>query len=138
MNIDFSSSEESPANYFKDVVFLDSNGNETIITELSFGDDVETIGPYQFYNFTSLKRINFNNVKYIGESAFENCPLDTEFVIPNTVLKIGKAAFKGCGNIINLTIHTVSVCVLNSTISISICIFNIIRKIFRKHTLLMC
>lgn len=94
----------SPAAYFKDVVFRDENNGFEKVTEISFNDTVESIPAYQFYNFSSLEKINFNNVKYIGDRAFAKCALEENFVIPNTILKIGQAAFASCKNVVNLTI----------------------------------
>lgn len=47
-----------------------------------------------FYNQVSLTKIALpKNIKQIGMSAFENCPIETLF-IPNTVKQIGTYAFK--------------------------------------------
>ena len=47
-----------------------------------------------------------NTVKYIGESAFENCESLTKIVIPASVVKIEDCAFKSCSELKNAVMTT--------------------------------
>ena len=46
--------------------------SDTKLVSLSFGNDIDSIPPYAFVSCDSLKIIDFNNVKVIGENAFRS------------------------------------------------------------------
>lgn len=56
------------------------------------------IGPYAFYNCSTLKQVWFSNCNTIGNSAFQNCFLLTQISFPNCTI-IGDYAFYGCQTI---------------------------------------
>ena len=66
-------------------------------TELIFGNNIEKIGSYTFYNCDSLTSITIpDSVTLIGEWAFYECTSLTSISIPNSVTSIGSFAFWDC------------------------------------------
>jgi uncharacterized repeat protein (TIGR02543 family) len=74
------------------------------ITSVKFGQFIESIPAYTFYNCTSLQSVEFSNrVTSIGDSAFYGCrALDVS--IPDTVTTIGESAFANCDSIASIVI----------------------------------
>lgn len=68
--------------------------NLTALEEVVLPKSLTRIGVGAFENCTSLKKINLENVKFINEKAFYNCPLE-ELNFASTV-SIGNYAFANC------------------------------------------
>ena len=70
-----------------------------------FGESVEKIPAYLFYNCTGLTSVTIgSSVTSIGNSAFEYCTGLTSVTIPDSVTSIGGEAFFGCEGLTSLTI----------------------------------
>lgn len=67
----------------------------TATSEVTFPDATETIDEYAFYKIPGLSRLDLNNVKTIGRSAFYGCPL-TEVNFGKALTSIGDQAFMQC------------------------------------------
>ena len=88
------------------------------LTSITIPNSVVSIGDSAFYSCRSLENISVdkNNQCYSSEngilfnkdkSALIQYPIkkiDTQYTIPNSVTNIGKRAFWGCGNLINIII----------------------------------
>ncbi len=71
------------------------------LKEVVLPSTLTKIGTYAFYNCKNLVNINLENVKFINESAFENCALtDLNFNVLNA---IGNNSFKN-NKLINVTL----------------------------------
>ena len=69
--------------------------------------DMESIPVNYFKNHSSLEKVsNFENIKIIGNSAFENCSNLKEIKLDN-VEKIGDNAFKGCISLTSITLNNI-------------------------------
>ncbi len=67
------------------------------VENVTFGDKVQVIPGYLFYNCTGLKNLNLgNSVSTIGAWAFAGCTAIEYVKIPASVEKICKSAFFGC------------------------------------------
>ncbi len=74
-------------------VFYNAGKEENGIT-VTFGDSVQKIPAYAFYNCTSLTSVTIGNgVTSIGGSAFSGCASLTSVTIPDSVTSIGSSAF---------------------------------------------
>ena len=75
-------------------------------TSITFGDEVEHIPAYLCFNFNGeLRNIVIpDNVKTIGEEAFEGCEKLISVKLGNGLTEIGKAAFNGCRSLNSITI----------------------------------
>ncbi|MDE6369569.1 MAG: leucine-rich repeat domain-containing protein [Muribaculaceae bacterium] len=65
------------------------------IKEFNAPDALETIGNGAFYQ-TSIATVNLNNVKTVGESAFEECKSLSTVDFGTALENIGSNAFQGC------------------------------------------
>lgn len=75
------------------------------ITSVKFGQFIESIPAYTFYNCTSLQAVEFSNcVTAIGDSAFYGCRT-LDISIPDTVTTIGESAFANCDSIASIVIN---------------------------------
>ncbi len=64
------------------------------LTYIEFGDSLEKIGDYAFYNLQNLSTVKLgSNVKEIGSFAFGNCVNLTSFVTTSTIETINEATF---------------------------------------------
>ena len=75
------------------------------LTTIKSLSSINEIGSFAFRNCINLKNVfSFDNVKEIGENAFSNSYLLESGMMnfSNKLLKIGKAAFKGCVSIENM------------------------------------
>ncbi|MDE6566014.1 MAG: leucine-rich repeat domain-containing protein, partial [Clostridia bacterium] len=89
-----------------------------VITQIEIQRNTLTIGDYAFYGCSNLQELNWReNGKYeidvdvekIGNCAFAECNLLSEFVIPSTVTTIGAGMLQGCDKINKIIIpETVS------------------------------
>ncbi|MBR5984303.1 MAG: leucine-rich repeat domain-containing protein, partial [Bacteroidales bacterium] len=101
-----------------------------MLTSVTIGNLVTSIGYYAFYGCSGLTTVNFNatnctsigssvwslcsslstltigeNVRYIPYSAFSGCSgLTGALTIPNSVTSIGNSAFSGCIGLTSLTV----------------------------------
>ena len=79
--------------------------NKENITEVIFGDKVQTIPENLFLGCTGLNSVNLSqSVVSIGGSAFSGCIGLTSIIIPQSVTTIGVGAFKDCTKLKELTI----------------------------------
>ena len=73
-------------------------GNNSNITTVNFGDNVEYIPSYVFVGCTGLTSITIpNSVITINSSAFASCSNLTEVTLGNSVANINGGAFSNCG-----------------------------------------
>ena len=69
----------------------------TMLTSVTLGENVTSIGKYAFYNCTGLSEITIpDGVTSIGDYAFYNCTELSEITIPEAVTSIGNYAFYNC------------------------------------------
>ena len=78
------------------------------ITSLNVHPDTVIIADYAFESSYKplLTSVVFegNNLKFIGDGAFSDCPLNIDFVIPDSVVSIGYGAFYGCTSLTSVVI----------------------------------
>jgi hypothetical protein len=67
----------------------------------TFPPQTSEIGAYAFSILSNLSGISVNNLSYIGDNAFEFCPL-TGIDLPNTLTYVGSRAFNVCTKIKNI------------------------------------
>ena len=73
--------------------------------QVQFGDGVERIPAYLFYNCTGLTSVTIpDSVTSIGSDAFYGCTGLTSVTIPDSVTSIGSSAFSGCTGLTSVTI----------------------------------
>ena len=82
-------------------------GNKSTLTDIVFGDQLQTLSPYMFAN-AGIKanqngeyRLRLNKVTSIGKSAFRNTGI-THLTIPSYVTFIDDHAFAGCESLIEV------------------------------------
>ena len=79
--------------------------SEDLITTVTIGNGVTSIGDYAFYDFDILAKVSIPyGVTKIGNSAFELCRELSEINLPNSLTAIGSSAFKFCHSLTNVTI----------------------------------
>ena len=79
--------------------------SEDLITTVTIGNGVRSIGDYAFYYFDKLAKVSIPyGVTKIGNSAFENCYKLSEINLPNSLTVIWNSAFKHCHRLTNVTI----------------------------------
>ena len=84
-----------------DAPFAASNQS---ITSFVFGNKVDSIPAYLCSGMKITSIDIPNNIKYIGNNAFEYCTEITSVNIPNSVISIGKYAFNGCAGLTSVNI----------------------------------
>ena len=80
----------------------------TVLKTVSIPSQVKEIGKQAFKNCTNLQNVDFShadNLKVIGESAFQKSGISGNLVIPNSVETIDKWAFGECLSISAITIQ---------------------------------
>ena len=79
--------------------------NGLLVEDLAIPDGVECVGPYAFYNCSSLTSVTMpDSVVSIGVEAFYNCSGLASVTIGNGVTSIGDSAFYGCSGLTSVTI----------------------------------
>lgn len=74
---------------------------------------ISSIGVFSFYNCSNLNEVVFESGDkslQIGASAFADCSSLTSILIPSNTKNILNGAFKGCYNLTEVTIDSVSIC----------------------------
>ena len=67
------------------------------------GNNVKSIGEKAFQNCSSLKNVTMgNSVQNIGNNVFYGCSLLQSIVIPISVTSIGDEAFSGCSSLLDV------------------------------------
>lgn len=80
------------------------SGNKSI-TSITIPNSVTSINSKAFYNCSKLANVTIGtSVKFIGDSAFEECVALTSINIPNSVTSIGNRAFYSCDILSAVTI----------------------------------
>lgn len=77
------------------------------VVEITFNDELESIGLCAFNNATLLKTINFSTLSSlisIGNAAFNNCDSLVKVNLPTSVVKLGATSFGNCNNLKELFI----------------------------------
>ena len=81
----------------------DFNRNNPYLKKLTI-TDADNFGRWSFYNNSSLKTVNLNNVKRIGDWAFAYCDGITKIELPRETEFIGMNAFRYCHNLSEIKI----------------------------------
>ena len=73
---------------------------------LTIPDGITSIGDYTFYNFQRITGVSFpsNSLLSIGKSAFKNCINLTSVTIPNSVTSLKNYAFQKCSALSSITL----------------------------------
>ncbi|MBO4538703.1 MAG: leucine-rich repeat protein, partial [Clostridia bacterium] len=90
---------------------FESTDYSGLVTTVTFGKGVASVGSYAFRSFSELNKINYNNsdgLLSIGEAAFAVCSSLTEIEICKTVTSIGDYAFSACGAVTKIVYKAVS------------------------------
>lgn len=79
----------------------------SVLTSVTIGNSVTSIGNGAFYECSGLTSINIpNSVTSIGQYAFVDCSGLTSITIPNSMTSIGDDAFYGCSSLTSVTINS--------------------------------
>ena len=83
------------------ITFYDSNKDGKYISRINFvqNSKLQVVSKYAFYNNQYLEEIDLSNCKNlttIEAGAFENCVNLKKVILPDSVVSIGKNAFRGC------------------------------------------
>lgn len=73
------------------------------IDSIVIGDQVEYIGKYAFYGFSSLKSITIGGSAIIGDKAFYMCASLRDVTVLNNLVSIGSRAFYKCESLQKVT-----------------------------------
>ena len=90
------------------------------LKQIHIPDSVTKIEDYAFVECMNLEEINFNdtsNLKYVGDSAFNNSYNLTKINIPNSITYLGSYAFNNCQLLCDINIPTGITKINNSTFS---------------------
>ncbi len=84
---------------FDNIYFIDEDGQYEALTEITVPASVTSIGDCQFYNFSTLTKVNLHgNITSIGNYAFSRSGL-TSFTMPDSVTSVGESAFSSCSSL---------------------------------------
>lgn len=98
-----------------DTMFIGAFHNAEIAT-ISFGETVESVPDYAFYNNHSIQKITLNkSMKRIGKFAFAGIESLDYITLPEGLETIGGGAFADCENLISVYFNAIN---LTSSISI--------------------
>ena len=102
------------------VVYIanDAFKNKTNFTSLSIGQNVKSIGQTAFNNCTAMTNVSMPTngaLESIGTNAFNGCTNLTSFDMPNTVTSIGTNILYGCTNLTSVTISNQLTVIQNET-----------------------
>lgn len=90
--INFGNAEANPLSSGNVELVIDNE----VLTALSVDSEVETIGPYAFYNYTALESISLGDgVRTIRQSAFGRCNV-ASITMGRGIESIGREALSGC------------------------------------------
>lgn len=81
--------------FYANALYLDG----TKIESLTIPDDITDLLQYCFRACESIKSLNLNKVKIIGNYAFMACKQLKKIDIPDSVTSIGGSAFENCSNV---------------------------------------
>ena len=76
------------------------------ITSVDF-NNIKIIGVSSFQNTRSLKTFSGNKIEIIGTNAFAVSGL-TEITLPSTVTSIGRSSFMGCDKLVKVTVKSIT------------------------------
>ena len=77
------------------------------IDSFTFGDSLDTVGNYAFYNCTKLTNVTFTencSITEMPDYLFSGCSKLESIVLPAGTTKIGQAMFNGCTSLSSFTI----------------------------------
>lgn len=94
--------------------------NCSAIEQVSFPNNIVSVGVSAFYGCTNLSEVTFNKVVSIGENSFANCINlanrgDTKRIMPVGATYVGKRAFYNCDAITEITVPS-TLTILNEEI----------------------
>ena len=78
--------------------------NQPKLTKITIGETVTEIPPYLFYNNASITLMALPNVVKIGKAAFRGCSKLTTLNLGKSLTTIGDEAFYDCKNVTKLTL----------------------------------
>ncbi len=71
--------------------------NRSNLKSVLFADNIEEVYQQAFWGASNLVKIEWNNIKTIGNKAFSECTSLKELYIPSTIKTINDYAFEDCG-----------------------------------------
>lgn len=74
-------------------------GDKSVLEEVVLPETVTALEGYVFYNYTSLRTINLENVTFNGHYHFINCTSLEGDLILSSAMRIGGDSFRGCKKI---------------------------------------
>ena len=75
------------------------------LTNIVFGDIVDSIPDYLCYSCENLKTVTFSpSIKKIGDYAFSGCKQLVDLNLPDALIKIGRSTFNGCSSLQDVVI----------------------------------
>ena len=76
------------------------------VTNINFGNTLEKIGKYAFYNCSSLQTLTLpDSLRIIEDFAFSGCSGITRLELPAQLKLVGGCAFYNCSNLENIYYH---------------------------------
>ena len=101
-SLEFDSLNQNPL-YYGGKIYFKNGDSYSELEVLEIPDTVTAIGDYQFYRFSSIKKVILpNTITSIGSNAFYNCKNLKGISIENSLLTIGSQAFEGCTTLISV------------------------------------
>lgn len=76
----------------------------TIVTEVTLPDTIETISSHAFYQCTNLRKVTFpDSITYIGEESFMFCENLENIILPKSLEEMHDNAFSACSKLKSVT-----------------------------------